>query len=581
MRWLLVVTALWLLLGSSAAATGDLFSAVAANADADDAEAAQVCEVEVDGLSAATSTSASSSNSSATAEDEHWVRRLAMSLSNLPKSGLNNTDDCNNKMCYYLESALSCKALGFNISKICARYFLGYLYGCSAFPAPSELFNAPSTCLTEVLALIPASAKSGLSAAAAKAGGGGSKPTLDPSSLGGAGSNHTKAYLASNFTQNCRRTCFQRYITQANTFYNTCNYQLVQFANKTNQNSLYPLVFTLENYQEFKNQVCVQNDEGKNCYDSLASINPAVHPQKPGGINILSFQCNYLNDPTYNLMVLQGVCKTLGANGCCAANQIAMIAQAQTNSSATATYNTNMKSQAVRMMPPCLMHYLTSTACPSVDVGNFCSRGANGNLTTFSGTIQLNDARAANPKSKPLPNIYVEADVLFLQGVIGYGLPGSFSNPKTHASALQVEITDYAYFNDTVANQSPKTQITPPKNNYWPAGGDYALAKSALYKFRFVVQGLDQAASDALYTALTKDGNFAACAIKTGTYQLLDLLFGTGAKCTMDSSAASVVLADPLVLPPKNGAARGGLAGSGAGMLWALVGLVAVLLGHR
>ena len=78
----------------------------------------------------------------------------ALANLNLPKVGLNNT--CNNNMCEMLESALSCKALGFHLSKICARYMLGFLYACPVFPAPSELFFAPSVCLTELTSLLPA-----------------------------------------------------------------------------------------------------------------------------------------------------------------------------------------------------------------------------------------------------------------------------------------------------------------------------------------------------------------------------------------------------------------------------------------
>lgn len=512
-------------------------------------------------------------------EDLSWLRphqlRSLLSLNDLPKSGLNNTNDCNNKMCYYLESALSCKALGFGISKICARYFLGYLYGCPAFPTPSELFDAPSTCLPEVLALLPASAKTSLQAAAKS----GDKSGLDLTSI--SSGNHTKAYLAYNFSQNCRRTCFQRYITQANTFYSSCSDQLNVFANKTNQNSLYPLVWTLAGYQEFKNQICVENENGQNCYDSLASINPVVHPQKPGAPNILSFECNYLNDPGYNLLVLQGVCKTLGANGCCAANQIAMIAQAQTNSSATTTYNHAMNSYAVRMIPPCLLHYLSSSSCPAINMTNFCSKGSNGNLTVFGGVVRLNN-RAGS--TQPFPSMYNEAQVLYLQGVLSFGLPegsGGFSNPKSKTSVLQVEIVDFAYFNDTVPNQNAGiNQLTPTDGtNYFPPGGDYAAAKSGLFRFQFVVQGLNQQESDALYSAITTVG--ICTKSKLGNYDILAYLYGAGAECTLDAAAsgATVLLAEPLSLPPKNDASRGVRRGTSFGALLLATLIIALLSG--
>ena len=174
-----------------------------------------------------------------------------------------------------------------------------------------------------------------------------------------------------------------------------------------------------------------------------------------------------------------------------------------------------------------------------------------------------------------MPNVYIEGDVLFLQGVIANGLPGAFSNPKSKAAVLSVEIVDFAYFNDTIANQSSKTQITPPGTNYYPPGGDYALAKSGMFRFQFVVEGLDQQASDELYTALTQTGTCSPG--NRGVYAVLDYIYGTGATCTMDSTSATLVLAEPLSLPPKNNA-RGGQRGWGAvsGVAWAIVGAVAI-----
>lgn len=182
--------------------------------------------------------------------EEESIPGISRKLLALPKIGLNNTNDCNNKMCYYLETALSCKALGFNISKICARYLLGFLYACDAFPPPAQFFNAPSVCIPELLALLPPSAAAQLKGLKAS----GAAPSI--SSLSGLqpSMNLTKRYLASSFHDNCRRSCFQRYIGQANAFYTSCDDQLVRYANKTNQNSLYPLVYKLEAYSEFRNQ---------------------------------------------------------------------------------------------------------------------------------------------------------------------------------------------------------------------------------------------------------------------------------------------------------------------------------------
>jgi len=487
--------------------------------------------------------------------DEHIVMaRHLLALPALPKTGLNSTNDCNNKLCYYLESALSCKALNFGISKICARYLLGYLYGCDAFPAPSELFDAPSTCLPELIALLPASAKT--QALSAQASGKSiSFDSISPSM------NHTKEYLASNFSQNCRRRCFQRYITQANTFYSSCNDQLLRYTNKTNQNNLYPIVYQLENYQFFKNQICVENTNGQNCYDTLAAINPVVHPNPK--INILTYDCNYFKASDWstfslNSLVLSGACSTLGANGCCLANQVSMIAQSQTNSSASATYNKKMVISAVHMFPPCLMNYLSSTTCPSADLTSFCNKGANGNLTTFTGVIKMNQA------GNKMPNMYDENAVLTLQGVISYGLLPEFDISRTKAPVLQVEIIEFAYYNSTVqAGQSTATQLTPVNGStYFPPHGDYTSAVSGMFRFQFVVQGISQEESDSLYSRLTAVGGKGACspAKNTGTYDLLVFLYGgasSRATCTMESSGPTVLLAEPLSPTPSNAAGAG------------------------
>jgi len=179
-------------------------------------------------------------------------------------------------------------------------------------------------------------------------------------------------------------------------------------------------------------------------------------------------------------------------------------------------------------------------------------------LTVFGGVVRLNH-RAGS--TQPFPSVYNEAQVLYLQGVLSFGLPkgsGGFSNPKSKTSVLQVEIIDFAYFNDTVPNQNPATnQLTPTDGtNYFPPGGDYAAAKSGLFRFQFVVQGLDQQESDALYSAITTVG--ICTKSKLGNYDILAYLYGAGAECTLDAapSGATVLLAEPLSLPPKNDASR-------------------------
>ncbi|RYH30526.1 hypothetical protein EON65_04910 [archaeon] len=61
-------------------------------------------------------------------------------------------DTCNNKLCDYLKYQLSCKSIGFDMEKICARYLLGSVLGCKQFPHEhNEVYQAPSVCLQEYL----------------------------------------------------------------------------------------------------------------------------------------------------------------------------------------------------------------------------------------------------------------------------------------------------------------------------------------------------------------------------------------------------------------------------------------------
>lgn len=135
--------------------------------------------------------------------------------------------DCNNKFCSMMEYAVSCKALGFGVKKICARYLLGYKYGCDIFPAPMEVVNAPSICLPSVFRILPY----------LKAGPTGLKALIGP-------------YLnASTFAENsCGRTCFQKYQNASHAFYQSCRPQM---------NATYiPLATAISSFQEYRNQAC-------------------------------------------------------------------------------------------------------------------------------------------------------------------------------------------------------------------------------------------------------------------------------------------------------------------------------------
>lgn len=64
------------------------------------------------------------------------------------KTGLSDT--CSNKLCEMFEKALSCKAIGLDFDKICARYTLGAILQCPKFPGPNDIYNAPSICGNQI-----------------------------------------------------------------------------------------------------------------------------------------------------------------------------------------------------------------------------------------------------------------------------------------------------------------------------------------------------------------------------------------------------------------------------------------------
>jgi len=376
------------------------------------------------------------------------------SLATPPQVGLNAT--CQDKLCLMVETALSCKALNFGMQKICARYLLGYLYKCNPlFPYPSEIYNAPSVCINQLAALLPP----GVIPTTGKivGGGGGSTSIIPDISSIVPTFSKTKAYLRSNFNTNCQMRCFQRYIEQTNDFYTTCGTELLNFTNPKNKNTHYPLVYTLEQYGEFRNQVCATNDKGENCYtniqeaflpntaptrapslpptvavnaaieaavaaatssssssssSSLSSSSAAVvvaaaaeeegkvqaNPVPPTGTHYLSFDCDYNHvgvggaygpGAEANEQVFQNMCALLANQGCCAGNQVAMLSQSQTNTSIPF---------GLHLFPPCLLRYL-QIQCTSFDMSKFCTKGANGNMTTISGTVTMDKVQLRRTKN--------------------------------------------------------------------------------------------------------------------------------------------------------------------------------------
>lgn len=205
------------------------------------------------------------------------------------------------------------------------------------------------------------------------------------------------------------------------------------------------------------------------------------------------------------------------------------------------------------MVPPCVMHYLQSPSCqrpaPSAsssrtgsvpDLTNFCTKGTNENITTIIGTVTADHPAALGPGN--FANMYDENNVLTLQGVISLGVQPWFDLTYSKAPVLQVQIIDYAYFNETTAFQSTFTQLTPINGSiYYPSTEDYKIAGtqgSVMFKFQVVVLGLGASQAHTLYQEFLTNCN--------GPSGLLGLFAGANARCTLDTPVPVTFDADPL-----------------------------------
>eukprot|EP00981_Chlorochromonas_danica_P011741 scaffold4247_cov174-Ochromonas_danica.AAC.2 len=150
-------------------------------------------------------------------QEEEDNRQLASVPSFSKHSGL--SDDCSNQLCHYIEDELSCKGIGFDLKKICARYLLGKMYGCGDYPhAEYDIYNAPSVCLTEYTGFLK------ILASAAKGNTAAFQSIIE-------------GYLYdANFEEDtCGRRCYQNFQTDSNNFLLSCSKELAT------HNKSYPL----------------------------------------------------------------------------------------------------------------------------------------------------------------------------------------------------------------------------------------------------------------------------------------------------------------------------------------------------
>lgn len=496
-----------------------------------------------------------------TAIEQHYGSLHRM-LFDLPITGLNET--CQVQLCEMMESALSCKGVGFDLSKTCARYILGYLYTCPGFPAPAEIFNAPYICLSQIKQIIPPSLITGLTS-----GGGVSLASLRDTLT------NVHNYMNSNFSENCERRCFQNYIEQANTFFGNCHDELSTWTTQAyNNNTRYPEVWILYGFQEFRNQVCATDPDGVNCFGKVQKFLPTYYNGSKAivpTVNIFNHDCNYYDNTTQNQVALEQVCAEFQDIGCCFGNNVAMMAQSQTNESSIFNHN------AIKEFPPCLLRYLKHT-CGNASSGNaldpveFCSSGANGNMSVITGSVTMGQLTEIHVRDKGIVNVYDRESLTTFQGSMGLGLlvkSIAADNKLTTAKALWVEVVDYAYYSDIVRKQSDSTLLTPTDGTYPVDQSDYNNAKSMRIDFQIVLQGYTQ---EEAKWALNNFTTTYTC----GTL-LLELEYDNGA-CVNVTDTPHFHRAEPFSLPPKSAAARGVTTGALQATLACTAGALAMLL---
>lgn len=372
---------------------------------------------------------------------------------------------CTSKICDMFYYALTCKALDLGFNKECASYFLGANFACPQFPSPDDFFNAPSVCAAQMGGLVKLVASGSIFAAMAE-------------------------YLGQEFqTNSCGRRCYQNYQEASNSFYQSCYSEL--FTNKTNQ-ATYFIANQIMNFQQFRNQACAVNNNNTNCYVQFTAPQPVT--PLTAGVNTFNMECNYYNlsagmsvaDKTnylqYNNGYMAGLCAQFSKYQCCAANDVTMYQQAQTNASNVAIF------------PPCLLSYLTNK-CPTVNLQDYCQNGSIASTATLTASTTI--PRVVNGVGQRFlfPNMYNKTSVNQLQGAISAVFQlvfGGSVEPWIFNAQypFQVQILDYVYM---YQNNTPITPTNPATGKptgvpYFPPGEDYPQADLIRVTYQVTVQ---------------------------------------------------------------------------------------------
>ena len=310
------------------------------------------------------------------------------------------------------ESALSCKVLGIGLKKICAQYITSFIYDCSSpFPPFYDIYQAPFYCITQIKTSL-APLISGLSG---KGLGGLSITSL----LTGNGS-FLNTYINSNFSENCRKNCYQTYLNSSISFYSDCYPILFQ-----QFSTVYKLPFQLNHFQELRDQICVEGDDNQNCYDQgrdmLQSVDAWIPTPSPtvaaqallaspplSDIHLYDPQCTYIYElnKTYGFSAVNSTICGLFDVGNCYGNIVNMISTGQLQSNGT----------ALTVLPPCLLKFLDANC--NKNITNIATSGASTSMAVFNGFVTFQASNCPN-----FPNIY---DKIIVQTKGGKPLKNGF-----------------------------------------------------------------------------------------------------------------------------------------------------------
>lgn len=423
-----------------------------------------------------------------------------------PKTALKSvSESCNQQLCNMYSSVLSCKVIGINLKKICAQYITSFLYDCSnPFPPFYDIYQAPFYCTTQLQeVLVPLI--SGLK--------GTGLGNLGISTLLTANGSFLTTYINGNFSENCRRNCYQTYINETVSFYSQCYPLLFK-----NFSSVYKLPFQLNHFQTLRDQVCVEGKSQQNCYDlgrnMLQSVNAWLPPSPKAAaqlqqtkiplsdIHLYDPQCTYIYDLNniYGFSALNSTLCSLFNFGNCYGNIVNMISTTQVQSNAT----------ALTILPPCLLKFL-NTNC-NLDMNNIANAGASANMSVFKGSITIEGSGCA-------PNVYdkyilqgnTKNGFLGLQGALEYLFKDNpFAFGLNCSAPLQTFITNFTYYEKSKLKyiQLTGNNGVPPlnaKNFIYNLTSNKSTILKLEFSFSIFVPGLNSS-MDALLVKLATTG---------------------------------------------------------------------------